>query len=250
MANRNLYRKETRKGKEKAPDSSNPPPRSEDNIKNEAKVKYLESLALDLDLISPDTPALSEEDRQDLAMFDQLTRAQTQIMQTMGVESEVVEQETWNHDVAQQLIRLARCIKNIPFGTSSELFDLRPTEPAEEFKTPRNSASKKGKEKERKPEERRRSVFNLLPSSTEDTWLGDVVDPLPSMAIPDFSRPFRILIPFLFPDLFGENAKHQCEYRAMLYDTMKHNIQAMSTKSLEGNFLSLICIHLINILSA
>jgi len=129
--------------------------------------------AFELDLISPDSPLLSEDNRKDLSLFDVLNRSHIQLQQLLGLEAEIVEREAWNHDTSVQLIRLSETTKMVPFGTSSELFDLRPTEPAAEFgqELPILSASKKGKEKE--APQGRRSIFNLLPENSKDAWLGD-----------------------------------------------------------------------------
>jgi hypothetical protein len=219
----------------------------------------INQLALDLDLISPRTPLLSDEERNDLGLLDILSRSQVQTIQLLGVETEMCEQESWNHDVSVQLGRLSDSTKKVPFCTSSELFDLRPTEPPAEFsdEIPTFSASEKGKQKETHPGERHRSIFNFLPADTREAWLGEgngtisskiislsfknsspflSVDPLPSMKIPDHARPFKTLMPMIFPELFGEGATHDCIYRDTLYDFLKHDLQTMTTKNLEGNF--------------
>jgi len=59
-------------------------------------------------------------------------------------------------------------------------------------------------------------------------------DPLPSMKVPDHARPFDELMALVFPDLFGEDAIHDCIYRDTLQEFMKHDFQTMTTKNLEG----------------
>ena len=79
------------------------------------------ALALNLDLISPETSLLSEEDRKDLALFDKLTQVQAQSERILGVEREVVEAEKWNIDTTIQLLELSNLTSDIPFATRAEL---------------------------------------------------------------------------------------------------------------------------------
>jgi hypothetical protein len=150
-----------------------PPPPGERDLQ--------ELLALDLDLISPENPLLSQQDRVDLAVFDQLTRSQAQIHQLLGVEVGIVDEQTWNHNATIQLINLAQASERIPFGRSSDLFDLNPTGfglDGLHFERSPLSASRKGKEKMEKPAMEvstggQRSVFNFCLEDVKEAWLGD-----------------------------------------------------------------------------
>jgi hypothetical protein len=99
---------------------------------------------------------IPEKYRVDFALYEELTRTQTQVHQLMGLEQELLESAKWNYDTSLQLIRLATLRDEIPFGTRSELFDLKPTALDPPF-------SRKGKEREHiKP--KKRAIYHILPS--------------------------------------------------------------------------------------
>jgi len=162
--------------------SLDPIPESTSGDKSAAKSRddLIEQLALDLNIISPESPLLTDEDRKDLYLFDELTRAQIQINQILGVEAEIVEQETWNHDTSDQLYSLSQSTQSVPFGTSSKLFGQQQADLATKsgIMEPLPSSSRKGKEKEVQPASRmgmkkevsegRPSLFNILPGGTKD----------------------------------------------------------------------------------
>lgn len=127
-------------------------------------------LALNLDLISPETPLLSPEDRYDLALFDKLTQAQARQHRAMGLESEIVETGKWNFDTALQLIDLANQTSKIPFATKPELYNLKPTS-ADSRAVPTQSAAKsKGKQRaDLAP--KRRSIYHIFPEASK-AWTG------------------------------------------------------------------------------
>lgn len=85
------------------------------------------TLAVQLDLISPETPLLSEEDRHDLALLDKLTQTHTRLEQVKGLETEIAATEKWNFDAVVQLLDLAKAMNDIPFEGQTELFDLETT---------------------------------------------------------------------------------------------------------------------------
>ena len=124
----------------------------------------LMDLAIELDLVAPATPNLTEEDRQDLALFDQLTQAQAQIQRIKGVEAEVVESETWNYDAAIQLGTLATTLKEIPFSSRPVLFDLPPT-PSDP------PPSKKGK-KRAEGNSTKQAIYNVFSENASQAWFG------------------------------------------------------------------------------
>jgi hypothetical protein len=64
------------------------------------------------------------------------------------------------------------------------------------------------------------------------------VDPLPSMKLPEDAWPFESLLPAIYPDLFGNEATHECLYRQLLEDFVKYELQRMTTKNLEGMLLT------------
>ena len=84
-------------------------------------------LALQLKLISPETPLLSVEDRHDLALLDQLTQTHTRVEQVLGLETEIAATEKWNFDAVTQLMHLAKEMSDIPFTGGTELVNLEPT---------------------------------------------------------------------------------------------------------------------------
>jgi len=54
------------------------------------------------------------------------------------------------------------------------------------------------------------------------------------MELPKDAWPFESLLPAIFPDLFGDEATHECLYRKLLEDFIKYELQRMTTKNLEG----------------
>ena len=137
---------------------------AEKEDEKEYSLERLMELAIDLDLVAPPTPILTEEDRQDLALFDRLTQAQAQIEQVKGIEAEVVESETWNYDAAIQLGTLATTLKKIPFASRPALFDLRPT-------ASDPPPSKKGKERA-EGHSKKRAIYHMLPKNASQAWFG------------------------------------------------------------------------------
>lgn len=135
-----------------------------DRSENTAKPDRLEGLALDLNLISPDVPLLSPEDRHDLALLDKLNQAQTRIEQVIGLESEIATTAKWNFDAVSELLNLATRKSEIPFGARDELFDLEPTAA---------SAPGGSKGKGRLGEgPKKRSLYNMLPVDSKGVWTG------------------------------------------------------------------------------
>jgi hypothetical protein len=95
------------------------------------KTDPLMGLAIHLKLISPESPLLSAEDRQDLALLDQLTQSQSRLQQVLGLETEIAVTEKWNFDAVVQLLDLANNISDIPFASGTELLALEPSSAAE-----------------------------------------------------------------------------------------------------------------------
>ena len=131
----------------------------------------LRKLAYDLNIITPETPYLSAEDRHDLALFEMLTKAQAHQSRAMGVESEIIESGKWNFDATVQLIELTNQMSRIPFPTKPELYNLKPTS-ADKPATPTKSAQAKGKQRaDRAPH--RRSLYHMFPKESR-AWCGPV----------------------------------------------------------------------------
>jgi hypothetical protein len=127
-------------------------------------------LALNLDLISPETPLLSSEDRHDLAMFDKLTQAEARLQRSMGLETEMVETGKWNFDTVLQLIDLAHQTSKIPFASKPELYNLKPTSADIGVVPPSPTAKAKGKQRaDCGP--KRRSIYSIFPESSR-AWSG------------------------------------------------------------------------------
>ena len=144
-------------------DSTEPKTATEDAV--------LERLAHNLDLITPQSPFLSEDDRHDLALFDLLVRAQARIQQAIGVESEIVETEKWNFDAIKELLELTHITSSIPFGKRTDLFDLKPMcgDPSTAETVP------PGKGKQHSLAERashKRSIYHTLPDEEKLSWAG------------------------------------------------------------------------------
>jgi hypothetical protein len=142
---------------------------SMDGSEHITKADPLRDLALQLDLISPETPLLSEEERLDLAMLDRLTQTQTKLQQVLAVETETAATERWNFDAVTQLLKLANQMSTIPFSNRSELFDLEPTS-AESRSAPTGSASKGKGRLEEGP--KKRSLYHMLPKEARRAWAG------------------------------------------------------------------------------
>jgi hypothetical protein len=136
---------------------------------NIAKSDPLRDLALHLDLISPETPLLSEEDRQDLALLDKLNQSHSQLQQVLALETEIAATERWNFDAVTQLLNLANQTSTIPFSSRSELFNLEPTS-AESASAPTGSSSKgKGRLQAGR---KKRSLYHMLPEKARRGWAG------------------------------------------------------------------------------
>jgi hypothetical protein len=127
-------------------------------------------LALHLNLISPETPSLSAEDRQDLTLLDKLTQTHTRVQQVLGLETEIALTEKWNFDAVTQLLDLANRISKIPFSSRSELSDLEPTAVEPESLVPTGLASKGKGRLEEGPQ--KRSLYHMLPDNARKGWAG------------------------------------------------------------------------------
>lgn len=135
------------------------------------KSDSLMDLALHLNLLSPATPPLSEEDRHDLALLDKLTQTHTRLQQVLALETEIVETEKWNFDAVTQLLDLAKRISRIPFASRSAIFDLEPTAAEPESSALPGLASKgKGRLKEEVP--KKKSVYHMIPNDARKGWAG------------------------------------------------------------------------------
>jgi hypothetical protein len=108
---------------------------------------FCRGLAIHLELISPESPLLSAEDRQDLALLDQLMQSQSRLQQVLGLETEIVVKEKWNFDAVVQLLDLANNISDIPFASGTELLALEPSLAAESG-PPGMSSKGKGRQEE------------------------------------------------------------------------------------------------------
>jgi hypothetical protein len=138
---------------------------------NVDKSDPLMDLALHLNLLSPATPPLSEEDRHDLALLDKLTQTHTRLQQVLALETEIVATEKWNFDAVTQLLDLAKRISRIPFASRSEIFDLEPTAAEPESSALPGLASKgKGRLKEEVP--KKKSVYHMIPDDARKGWAG------------------------------------------------------------------------------
>lgn len=170
--------------------SSNPEPTSDamnvDSTSPTAETDYLHTFAVKMDLITPQSPHLTEEDRVDLALFDQLIQTQAQVQRAMGVETEIVETEKWNVDTVQQLLHMSKDMLDIPFPKRAELFDLHPT-CGDRTSSPGPPPGKGKKREAKKPF--KRSIYHSLPSFSkdigEDSW-GESQFPLTINADPEF----------------------------------------------------------------
>jgi hypothetical protein len=109
------------------------------------KTDPLMGLAIHLELISPESPLLSAEDRQDLALLDQLTQSQCRLQQVLGLETEIAATEKWNFDAVIQLLELADKISDIPFASGTELLDLDPSSAGSESAPTESSSKGKGR---------------------------------------------------------------------------------------------------------
>ena len=165
-----------------APDGGTVPKHDPKRIPKEKKKRKqpkeqldrLVSILDDMDL--PDiTP--TKVDLDDLELLNNLIQAQNELERLKDIEAEIVNTSKWNHDASEALLSLSSKAKRIPYGTRSELFDLRPTgrPDRKELGTGQASTSKtstKGKEREANPgPPAKRSIYNLLPVDAEDTWL-------------------------------------------------------------------------------
>ena len=227
---------------------------------NAAGADPLMGLALQLDLISPETPLLSEEDRHDLALLDSLTQTHTRVQQVLGLETEIMVTERWNFEAARELLKLANNISSIPFGTRTELFDLEPTR-AESGSAPGPSAAKGKSRLEGGP--KKRSLYHMLPHESKAAWAGSVGevpffslwnptpnrvagDPLPPMPPTSELQDFKRVLGGKFPDLFGPMADHHCQYREHLFQLVAADLQQASTQKLAGAFFNFWPILVIN----
>jgi len=129
----------------------NPPPASP---ANDDETNHLMAITLDLSLISPETPLLSDQDWTDLAQFFKLTQAQVQLQQILGLEWQVVETEKWNLDGVIQLLELTRITDSIPFATREQLFNLKPISAAKGKECAMDKAGKK-------------SIYHMLPNQAK-----------------------------------------------------------------------------------
>ena len=99
---------------------------SREQSNTDSKSDLLMGLALHLNLISSENPLLSAEDRQDLALLDQLTQTHTQVEQVLGLETEMAATEQWNFEAVVQLIDLATNLGDIPFTGKTQVPDQDP----------------------------------------------------------------------------------------------------------------------------
>ena len=128
---------------------------------NDDETDRLIATAMELNIITPETPLLSDQDWADLALFLKLTQAQAQLQRILGMERQVVETEKWNFDGVIQLLELAQLTGSIPFGTRSQLFDLKPTSGAKGEGHAKDNVGKK-------------SIYHMLPAQAKVKWAGPI----------------------------------------------------------------------------
>jgi hypothetical protein len=233
-----------------APSSSQGGPSSSQHDKETAtkNTERLNVLAMDLGLTSAEnTPSLSEEDRVDLATFDELTRCQALIQHVLGIVENSVDTQTWNCDTSTQLATLARLGNKIPFGTPGEKTASTPTSaplaPASAKGKEREMSDKgKGKEKSSDHEPQlQKPGYALLPGQSGEAPMDQkaVVDPLPAMERPEQTTKFQDLFPNVYADHFGEEADHYCAYRTALFDVLRQDYQRNTTQHLSRTLCDL-----------
>lgn len=134
--------------------SAKAPPSGEQQLWN--------TLANTLDPFTPDNTTLSDDDKADLMVFDLLNQSKARLEQLIAVEVENTETETWNYEAAVQMGNLTQVMGKMPFGASSELFQLQGTAGGK-------GPSRKGKERE---VPQKRSIFHMNPKDSKAAWLG------------------------------------------------------------------------------
>lgn len=129
---------------------------------------HLAELASDIGVLTPEHPSLSAAELDDLAAINGLTGVIAYLEHMMAIETEVVESEAWNYETSVQLIELGKRLRRIPFGgETSKLFDIKPS-----FRSV-SAAASKGKERETLTSRPKfRTIFNLHPKQSMDSWLG------------------------------------------------------------------------------
>jgi hypothetical protein len=133
------------------------------------KADPLMALALHLHLISPETPLLTEEDRQDLALLDQLTQSHTRLQQVLGLETEVAATEKWNFDAVIQLLALAKEMSDIPFASKTDISVSEQSSPASAA-APTGLASKGKARLDEEPKSI--SFYDMSPDVEKGRWVG------------------------------------------------------------------------------
>ena len=154
---------------------SDPANRGNDGAKSDPPVPdHLAALASDIGVLTPEHPSLTSEELDDLAIVNGLTGTISYLERMWSVEREVVESEAWNYDTAVELIELGKRLRRIPYGgETSKLFDVKPS-----FRS-FPAALSKGKQRETPSNPapshpQLRSVFNLHPKQSMDSWLGAI----------------------------------------------------------------------------
>ena len=208
----------------------------------------LMGLALHLNLISSENPLLSAEDRQDLALLDQLTQTHTQVEQVLGLETEMAATEQWNFEAVVQLIDLATNLADIPFTGKTQVHDQDPSSVAS-VSAPMGLASKGKGRLEEGP--KKTSLTELLFQSVRREGSagsnGDglfscriqfadfqEVNPLPPMPLGSEVQDVNRRLSDKFPEFFGPNADHHCKYREKLFHLVAADLQRSSTQKVAG----------------
>ena len=99
----------------------------------------------------------------------EITNLKERLQSLIAVEEEIVEAETWNFDASVMLSMYADKLGGIPFGTTADFYDMKPT--YEDL-----PSQHKGKGKERdfgqasSPKPETRAVLNLDPKVCQDSW--------------------------------------------------------------------------------
>jgi len=99
----------------------------------------------------------------------EITNLKERLESLIAVEEEIVEAETWNFDASVMLSMYADKLGGIPFGTTTDFYDMKPTD--EDL-----PSQQEGKGKERDfgqaspPKPETRAVLNLDPKVCQDSW--------------------------------------------------------------------------------
>ena len=187
----------------------------------------LDQLAAHLDTMHLPDITPTPQDVKDLEVIDNLTQAQNQLERLKAIETEIVENQKWNHDASQELLNIAMKTKRILFGTRPD-GDGATTgdhvkEEVGEGHPSKKKKSSKGKEREETCESPSQFIYNLLPDDAKETLSpipGMRYSPHPPLAAKEKDHSeinYDDFLEHAFPEFFDSGTTHHnCVYRDLL----------------------------------